>query len=438
MSRIQEMINLLQTQHIRKWFSELYGDEESVLQDQIVRYRNLIERYGKQLPGGELSLFSTPGRTEIGGNHTDHNHGRVLAAAVHLDSIAVASRTNDSMITIYSEGYDDPFQIHLNDLKSKKGEKGTTAALIRGIASRFRELGYAIGGFHAVMSSEVMVGSGLSSSASVEVLIATILNVFYNHATIRPETLAQIGRFAENAYFGKPCGLMDQLTCAVGDIVMIDFHQVDVPKVKKIHFDLHTRHIRLLVVDTGGSHADLTEDYGSIQKEMISVAKLLGGQVLRDITFNHFQKHIPDIRTALGDRAVVRGLHYFSENQRVLDQVRALEKGDFQRFLDLVNASGDSSCQNLQNCYSLSHPTEQGISLALAMTKDFLRDCDLGAFRVHGGGFAGTIQVYLPDDAIDGYVRLMEPVFGQGSITVLNLRPCGTSHMKLDQGDSSD
>ncbi len=432
MSRIQKYINLLQSRPVQQWFSELYGDEESVLQHQIVRYRNLIERYGKQFPDQELSLFSTPGRTEIGGNHTDHNHGRVLAAAVHLDSIAVASRTNDSRITLDSEGYDDPFQIDLTDLKSRKGEKGTTAALIRGIAARFRDLGYVVGGFRAVMSSDVMVGSGLSSSASVEVLIGTILNVFYNRGKIQPEILAQIGRFAENVYFGKPCGLMDQLTCAVGDIVMIDFHQVDDPKIKEIHFDLHTEHIQLLVVDTGGSHADLTADYGSVQKEMKSVAQLLGGQVLRDITFNHFQKHIPDIRTALGDRAVLRSLHYFLENQRVLDQVRALEKGNFQTFLDLVKASGDSSCQWLQNCYSLSRPTEQGIPLALAMTRDFLRGCNLGACRVHGGGFAGTIQVYLPDDVLDGYVRLMEPVFGEGSITALNLRSRGTTHSRLE------
>jgi len=419
-------IKLLSTTKIKELFCKLYGKDDGVIQKQIQRYGKILKQYQNYFSSTPVHLFSAPGRTEIGGNHTDHNAGRVLAATINLDSIAAVAETHDNTVTIYSEGYTDPFKVVLDDLEPKKKEEETTTALIRGIAARLKELGYNIGGFNACISSNVMVGSGLSSSASIEVLIGTIMNHLYNESKVSKKEIALIGQYAENNYFNKPCGLMDQLTIAVGGIISIDFRDSENPVVNKVNFDISSQNYSILVVDTGGNHADLTEDYASIPGEMKSVARELRGEVCRDIAYKDLIEKVRQLRPKVGDRAILRALHFLEDNQRVLDQVEALEKGDFDTFLGLVNESGNSSCKWLQNCFTIKDPSEQGITLALALTENYLKNSGRrGACRVHGGGFAGTIQVFMPDDMREDYIRLIENVFGSGSVMRLNVRPIG-------------
>ena len=412
-------------------FHKIYGEESETLNKQYDRYKSLLQDYENRFSENNLQLFSAPGRTEIGGNHTDHNHGRVLAASINLDTIAAAAKTNNNKVAIYSEGYDQPFIVALDKLDVKKEEEGTTNALIRGIADRFVTTGYNIGGFNACISSDVLVGSGLSSSASVEVLICTIFNAFYNEGKIPPETMAKVGQYAENVYFGKPCGLMDQMACAVVGIITIDLKEPKNPQVKKINIDFDKHQYSLIVVNTGGNHADLTDDYASVPVEMKSVANAFDTEVLRDIFIEDFLHKIPDLRNTVGDRAVLRTLHFLDENERVTDQVAALEAGDFQKFLCLIEASGNSSFKWLQNIYTTKNIKEQGVTMALALTEKYIADIGKGACRVHGGGFAGTIQVFLPNDHLNGYKKLMENVFGDRSVLVLKVRPCGTFHINF-------
>ncbi len=415
-------------------FHEIYGEEDNVLETQSQRWANLIHKFEEEFGERDLHFFSTPGRTEIGGNHTDHNHGRVLAAGVNLDSIAIAAVNGSTVVKMISEGYSEPFTVDLMHLDSVDSEKGTTSALIRGMAARFQALGYTVSGFHAHVTSDVLPGSGLSSSASIEVLVGTIFNHLFNDGRIPPETIAMIGQYAENHYFGKPCGLMDQMTCAVGGIVTIDFKDPEDPLVKKIDFDFASQDYRLLVVDTGGNHADLTDDYASVPKEMKSVAQALNVEFCRDLESEPFISRIKKLRPLVGDRAILRAFHFLGDNARVLDQVDALETGDFTRFLDLVNASGNSSFKWLQNIYTVKNIREQGVALALAMTEKYISDIRAGACRVHGGGFAGTIQVFLPAAAVDEYVQRMESIFGEGKVLVLSIRPHGSVHLNTFEG----
>lgn len=408
------------------FFRHIYGESEDRINRQKIRYTRLIEQYRMIFGDENVSLFSTPGRTEIGGNHTDHNAGRVLAASVNLDSIAVASRNEHGKMILYSEGFSDPFIVDVSDLARKSSEDGSTTALLRGIAFRFKEMGYSIGGFHACMTSDVLVGSGLSSSASIEVLIGTILNALYNDGKIVPEIIAQIGQFAENRYFKKPCGLMDQMTCAVGGIITIDFRDGNNPIVEQVNFDFASQNYSVIVVDTGGNHADLTDDYAAIPTEMRQVAGALGGDVCRDISMESFIKNLPEIRKKTGDRALLRAYHFITDNERVLKQVQALEKDDFKTFLNLVSESGQSSFKWLQNCFTTKNVSEQGVTLALALTEDYINGIGQGACRVHGGGFAGTIQVFLPNHAINEYIKTMTPIFGEEAISILHIRPRGT------------
>jgi galactokinase len=406
-------------------FTRLYGSGQGVFERQIKRWGCLLGEFHRRFGEREIRFFCAPGRTEIGGNHTDHNLGKVLAAGIDLDSIAIASPSADNKITIHSEGYNLPFVVDLEDLSVVAAEKGTTAALIRGIASRFRQLGYAIGGFSACFASEVPVGSGLSSSASIEVLIATILNALFNAGKIEAKEIAIIGQHAENVYFGKPCGLMDQIACAVGGIVKIDFENPASPLIEKVEFDIAASGYSLLVVDTGGSHADLTEDYAAIPREMKLVAAQLGKEVCRQIAEREVLNAIPILRKRAGDRAILRALHYLQENERVDLEVAALRSRDMRRFLQIIQESGDSSYRWLQNCVSGHAGTEQGIPLALAIAERFTRRSG-GACRVHGGGFAGTIQVFLPDGELESFRSAMESVFGPGSVKVLRVRSQGS------------
>ena len=404
----KDTLALLKSEKIKKLFSTLYGKDNNSFDVNIQRYKKVINQFVEKFGDGDIQLFSTPGRTEIGGNHTDHNHGRVLAASVNLDSIAAAIKTDENTIIFYSDGYEKPFVIHLAELNHRQEEEGTTSSLIRGIAARFKEMNFQIGGFKAYISSNVMVGSGLSSSASIEVLIGTILNSFYNEGKISAESIAIIGQYAENVYFNKPCGLMDQMTCAVGGIVTIDFKDPKNPIVKKVKFDFYEQDFSLIVVDTGGNHADLTDDYASIPREMKAVAFDLGGKVGRDISMEKLLTELKSLRYKVGDRAILRIYHFITDDERVTEQVSALETGDFDKFLQLLHDSGNSSNKWLQNCYSIKNPNEQGVNLALAVTENYIRKIDRGACRVHGGGFAGTIQVFLPNEFTKKYVKIIK------------------------------
>ena len=407
----------------------LYGEEPDLLNSQFERYKILIDRFLTKFGDVDLHFFSSPGRTELGGNHTDHNHGRVLAASVNLDTISVCNYNNSNNVTIYSEGYDTPFFVDLNELKKKRDEEGTTNALIRGIASRFTELGYEIGGFNAFVSSEVLTGSGLSSSASFEVLIGIIFNALYNENKISAKQIAIAGQYAENNYFGKPCGLMDQMASAFGGIISIDFENPQDPKVETVDFDFESTGYKIIVVDTGGSHTDLTDDYTSIPNEMKSVAKFFNKEFCRDISMNDLLSNCKKLRKELGDRAILRAMHYIEENEKVVHQVSALRNNDFSKYLELVNQSGNSSFKWLQNIYSPKEVYEQGVALALAITERYIEEVNEGACRVHGGGFAGTIQVYLPAKLVEGYIKLIEPVFGKGSAKILTIRSEGAIYL---------
>lgn len=408
---------------------QLYGKDKNILAKQIKRFQLLEKEFQKNFEVADLHYFSTPGRIEISGNHTDHNHGMVLASSVDLDSIAVAAKIPENEIVLYSEGFDEPFVVKLDDLAAKENEKGTSNALIRGIASKFNELGAKIGGLNICMSSNVLAGSGLSSSASFEVLIGTVLNSLYNGRSFLPEKLAAIGQYAENEYFGKPCGLMDQMACAVGGVIFIDFKDPGNPIVQKVNFDLGKENFSALVIDSGGNHADLTEDYAAIPAEMKAIARDMNAEVLREISEEQFFKKLPELRKKYGDRAVLRALHFINENERVAEQVAALEASDFPKFLSIVEASGNSSYKLLQNIYTSKNVREQGVSLALALTEKYLAKVNTGACRVHGGGFAGTILVFLPNEQIEDYLTEIESVFGKGCAKVLSFRQHGTLYL---------
>lgn len=410
-------------------FGALYGNRPGILEEQGARYLRLLESFAQGYPDAkEAALFSTPGRTEVGGNHTDHNAGRVLAAAVDLDAIAVAAPNDTGIITVKSEGYPVDV-IDTRELVPIEKEKFTSAALIRGVCARLKELGYRIGGFDAFTTSNVLKGSGLSSSAAFEVLMVTILNHFYNNGVIDDVLNAQIAQYAENRFFGKPCGLMDQTTCAVGGFVTIDFLDFGQPKVEKVDFDFASSGFSMVITDTGGNHADLNEDYTALEHEMKEVARAFGGRVLREFSAEKVMENIAFLRQKVNDRAILRALHFYGDDQRVVLQVDALRKGNFNGFMQLITESGYSSWMLCQNCYSCSNYKEQGISIALAAAESMLKG--RGAWRVHGGGFAGTIQAFVPNELLQAYVTKMRGIFGDNSCYQLLIRPVGTIKLPL-------
>lgn len=409
--------------------ARLYGDKPAALQTQTRRYLDLIRCFTADFPSqAEVEIFSTPGRTEVGGNHTDHNAGRILAAAVDLDVLAAAAPNSDGVIRVHSAGY-PPSEVKVNELDVVEGEKYTSTALIRGVCARLHALGYRLGGFDACATSNVLKGSGLSSSAAYEVLITTILDHFYNQDRIDPILNAQISQFAENNFFGKPCGLMDQTTAAVGGFVTIDFKDFAHPIVKKVEFDFNASGFTLVIVDTGGNHADLNDDYTALEHEMKAVAKALGGQVLREFSKQKVLDSIPFLRGKVNDRAIQRAIHFYDDDQRVVEQVRALETGQFEQFLRLIIESGYSSWMLCQNIYSNKAWEEQGIAIGLAVSENLLKG--RGAWRVHGGGFAGTIQAFTPNDLLPEYLRRMRAIFGERSCYELLVRPAGTIRVDI-------
>jgi len=410
----------------RAVLAELYGAQGA--QAAARRYDRLSELSLEDLAaegaadGAELRFYSAPGRTELGGNHTDHNRGRVLCAAVSLDALACVAARGDALVRLRSEGYERPIEVDLSRLEPRPEERGTTAALVRGLAAGLADRGIACRGFGGRIHSLVLVGSGLSSSAAVEVLLGTAMADIAG-AALPPLEIAKIGQFAENVYFGKPCGLMDQAASAVGGISVMDFADPSAPKVRKLDHDFAAEGYSLVVVNTGGSHADLTADYAAIPAEMRSVAALLGATELRDVDPLQLVARGPEIRRVCGDRALLRAMHFAAEDARVLRMAEALEEAEFGAYLKLVKKSGDSSWRLLQNLYTSGSPRDQGLCVALELSADFIGK--KGAWRVHGGGFAGTIQAYLPRKLLAGYTELMERYFGEGCVIPLTLRRSG-------------
>jgi galactokinase len=400
-------------------YPSLYGIDVSE-PDMDNRYISLLETHEKLFSRSEAMVFSTAGRTELGGNHTDHNLGKVLAATIGLDTIGAVSPRTDNRVILASEGY-PVVQVDLSDLHKVPGEEHTTGALVRGIAASFVQRGCSVGGWEATTTSRVPKGSGLSSSAAVELLCGTIFNHLYNDDALAPVELAVIGKYSENVYFGKPSGLMDQIACANGGIVGIDFGNADEPVVTPVRFSFAEQGYALAIVDTGGNHADLTGEYAAIPNEMRLVSSRFGKEHLRQVSKADFEQALPTLRRTLGnDRAILRAIHFFDENERVGRMVRALQDNDLPAYLSLVKESGRSSFCYLQNLYPSQAPQEQGLSLALAMTEQILgSDCTA---RVHGGGFAGTIQAYVPIERMPEYSRRMERVFGPGSVTQISIR----------------
>ena len=366
--------------------------------------------------------FSAPGRTEIGGNHTDHQHGCVLAAAVDLETVATVWVDDSSLIQIDSEGY-PVITVDLNELDVREDEKNTTASLIRGIVSAFVQRGAKLSGFRAKVKSTVLPGSGLSSSAAFEVLIGTILNELFFDKKLTAVEIAQVGQYAENVYFGKPCGLMDQTASSVGGMVFIDFNDPTNPIVEKINFNLHDAGYALCIIDTGADHADLTDEYAAIPAEMKQVCNFFGKDVLRQIPEEDFFAALPDLRRRVPDRAILRAMHIYEENQRVLDQVKALKENDVATFLELVKESGRSSWMYLQNITPAGSIRHQEVAVSLALCKKLLSG--KGAYRVHGGGFAGTVQAFVPLDMLDTFKDKIETVLGKNACHVLNIREEG-------------
>lgn len=410
-------------------FKELYGTDEAVLKEQAERYAALMAEFEKTFGGNDVQLFSSPGRTEIGGNHTDHNHGRVLAGAVNLDNIAVAAANGTNTIRIKSAGYPE-FQVDITDLSIDESKFYTSGALVKGICAKMKDNGYQIGGFDACIEGRVPKGSGLSSSASFEVLVGAIINDMFNDGKMSAVENAIIGQWSENNYFGKPCGLMDQTACSVGGLITIDFKDPANPVVKEVDFDFVATGFSLVITDVGGGHDDPASqaEYASLPTEMKSVAAELGVSVLREVTLEQIVDKIPEIREKTGDRAILRAYHFQGDNQRVVDQVKALENNDFEAFLKMVVESGYSSYMYNQNIFDVVHKDEQVVSLALALSEMVLKGS--GAWRVHGGGFGGTIQAFVPQDKLDEYVKTLEHVYGKGSCHKLFIRSKGS--IKLD------
>lgn len=396
---------------------------DSAVEAQKPRYIRLINEFVKLFgEDREVIITSAPGRTEVCGNHTDHNNGKVLAASVNLDAVAVASKNDEDVVRVKSDGHAMNV-VDTSELLPDEAEFGHSTAMVRGVVAKIAGLGYKIGGFDCVTTSDVIGGSGLSSSAAFEVLLGTTLSYLYNDGVINSVEIAKTAQYSENVFFGKPCGLLDQMASSVGTFVTIDFESTENPKIKKVDFDFSKSGHALCIVDTGGSHSDLTDDYAAVRGEMESVAQAMGKDVLREIDFEDFKKAVPSLMGRVSDRALLRAFHFYRENARVEKAIAALESNNFDDFKKVINESGRSSYMYNQNVYTPKNPAEQKISLALCISEGIL-GVD-GAYRVHGGGFAGTIQAFIPAELLEEYKNSIETVFGKGSCHVLIIRPVG-------------
>ena len=422
MTKLLTLNTMIEKGDLDERLLDIYVSEKRVRREKdrlIKALRRFNEIFGSDAP---VEIYSAPGRSEICGNHTDHQHGQVLAASISDDAIAVVSKTDDNTVSVLSEGY-DMITISLDDLSRESFKEGTTNALIAGVLARTRDLDHSIGGFNAYITSDVLSGSGLSSSAAFETIIGTILSGLYNDMKISPIEIAMIGQFAENVFFGKPCGLMDQMACSVGSLCHIDFADPQNPVVEKIEFDLEKAGYNLCITDTKGSHADLTDDYAAVPFEMSSVAALFGKDVLNELSENEIIFGADRIRKECGDRAFLRAVHFYEENRRVEKETAALKNGDMASFLENIRLSGDSSFKYLQNVYTNHDITHQNVSVALMISQLVLGNN--GVARVHGGGFAGTIQAFVKKEAVPSYRAAMDRLLGEGSCNVLMIRKYG-------------
>lgn len=421
MSQIEMLKELFESKKNDQLLRDIYLDEEK-LDYQRKRYVDAINKYKELYGDDDVEIYSAPGRSEVGGNHTDHQNGEVLAASINLDAIGIVKPLQEGTVKVVSDNY-PMITIDLNDLELKEEEKETTVALIKGVLAGFVNKGYQIGGFQTYITSDVLIGAGLSSSAAFETLIGTILSGLYNDMKVSPVEIAIIGQYAENVYFGKPCGLMDQMACSVGNLVHIDFADKKNPVIEGVSCDLGKYGYSLCITDTKGSHADLTADYAAVPAEMKAVAAVFGKEVLHGVKIEELYEKSAEIREKAGDRAYLRALHFVNENLRVQQEVAALKNGKFEEFLSVVKASGDSSFKYLQNVYTNHDVQYQNVSIALAISDTILGDD--GVCRVHGGGFAGTIQAFVRNEVVEKYKKNMDHIFGEGSCNVLKIRKFG-------------
>ena len=421
--KVNETIQMMESEGAKTLLAKLYG--EDAVAGNVARYQELLKGYEKAFgDSGDVLLFSSPGRTEISGNHTDHNHGKVLAGSINLDCVGVAAKNSSSHVHIVSETYNQDFTIDLNHLEPSDKKAGTVG-LVKGLLKGFEESGYSVGGFNAYITSNVISAAGVSSSASFEMLLCSMLNTFFNEGRMDTVAYAHIGKYSENNYWDKASGLLDQMACAVGGLITIDFVEPSAPAVEKIDFDFGSQNHSLIIVQTGKGHADLSADYSSVPIEMKKVAQFFGKEVLSQVTEEEVIGNLSEVRRFAGDRSVLRALHFFEENKRVEAEVSALKENRFGDFLANITASGNSSWKWLQNCFTNSNYQEQGITVTLALTELFIAEKQKGACRVHGGGFAGVIMAMLPNELVDEYIGYIEGCTGKGSAFRMGIRPYG-------------
>lgn len=423
-----QITEVLEKSSVKELFADLYGKDN--VNENMQRYRELTAGFVKNFGDVEFELFSSPGRTEIGGNHTDHNHGKVLAGSVNQDCICAARKNDSNYIHIISETFHQDFTIDLDKLEPDAKTTGTVP-LIKGILAGFQERGFAIGGFDAFTTSNVISAAGVSSSASFEMLICSILNYFFNENKMTVTNYAHAGRYAENVYWKKASGLLDQMACACGGVVTIDFADNENPKVEKIDFSLDEIGCDLLIVNTGKGHANMSDEYSAVPVEMKKTAAYFGKEVLAEVPYETFLENIPKVRAALGDRCVLRALHFYNENARVDEEVAALKEKRYDDFLHLICESGDSSWKWLQNCYCIETPQEQAICVALAMTELYRKGIKKSACRIHGGGFAGVIMVILPKEYTADFTKYIEEKLNDKCVYKMTIRKYGAIHMEL-------
>lgn len=419
MQNIMSVRESLEQGSLDQRIKEIYVDEQRVPYNRE-RYIRAIDRFTELFPSEkEIEIYSAPGRSEVCGNHTDHQNGMVLATSINLDAIAIVAKAEEPVIRLVSGDF--PMEeVDVAELSMKEEEQSTTTALIRGVAAGMKERGHKVGGFTAYITSDVLMGAGMSSSAAFESLIGTILSGLYNDMKVSSIEIAQIGQYAENIYFGKPCGLMDQMACSVGGMIFIDFKEKEHPEVRQVHTDFEKAGLSLCIVDTKGSHADLTPDYAAVPAEMNQVAQALGREHLREVPRETFFKELPKLWKETSGRAVLRAIHFYEEEERVLRGVKSLEESDYPGFLSVIKASGDSSAKYLQNIYSPKDVDSQNVTVALAVSESILGEN--GVCRVHGGGFAGTIQAFVKNEAVAAYKEQIEAIYGDDSCHVLKVR----------------
>lgn len=423
MYKISELKELIKNKKIDDKFDCIYGGDKNSIEEAYLRLSSVLEHFQKIEKiekSDNVRIFSASGRTELSGNHTDHNNGCVLTASINLDKLALVSKRDDNKIIIYTDSLNNVDSVDINNLEADKKEYGKSTALIRGVCAGLVNFGYKIGGFTAYVNNKVLMGSGLSSSASFESLIGEILNALYNDDKIEKTKIALIGQYSENVYFGKPCGLMDQMGCSLGGIISIDFKNPENPTIEKVEYDFEKLGYALMIVDAHGDHSSLTGEYSAIREEMNSIAKYFSKEVCRDIDKEELISNASKIREKIGDRALMRAYHFITENERVVNQIASLKNNDIKKYLNLMNESGLSSFMYLQNCFSITSSKNMGVALALMITKDFLKGD--GACRVHGGGFAGTIQALIPLNRVEEYIKLMDFVFGDKSAIKIKIR----------------